>query len=450
MKLLCSVCENAKASIICYSNQEALCSSCNRRVHAARDQLVDCHQHAPLLFDETSERATCDICQEKPSFFFCIEDRALLCRECDDSVHSASALAAKHMRFLLTGIQVQGMSPMSGSPYCRQGKSPAKQSDLVSKKVEPVHGVVATEATTDCRHENHECCNERSASGGKLPSSDSKSSRGKRSAALISSALGAVDPRNGAAKSLRSLYTLTKDGTLISLSSNTNHVTPYKDSECRKEPAAASIAETKLHEPNTTISIWRISATGQLRAPFVAPVLSFIQSSRTGSTLMRSSSSNESSSNDSSYSVIKMPVAVDDVPDDSNMSTSAGADLLPESKGSRIMIGEHDSNMSTTAGADLWPASKGSGIMIGEHNRGPALQDKGLFRVCQYHDVCGQSSSDPIEEGDASIFGLQIEEQPWALELDFMDEHKLYHSEENAFEFDHEMCTFPTGAFKWV
>ena len=44
--------------------------------------------------------------QEGAAFFFCLEDRALLCRDCDISIHTANDLARKHTRFLLTGVRV--------------------------------------------------------------------------------------------------------------------------------------------------------------------------------------------------------------------------------------------------------------------------------------------------------------------------------------------------------
>lgn len=37
---------------------------------------------------------------------FCQEDRAVLCRDCDSSIHSANDLTRKHSRFLLTGIKL--------------------------------------------------------------------------------------------------------------------------------------------------------------------------------------------------------------------------------------------------------------------------------------------------------------------------------------------------------
>lgn len=44
--------------------------------------------------------------QEKRGFFFCLEDRALLCRDCDVSIHTANALSCSHKRFLVTGARV--------------------------------------------------------------------------------------------------------------------------------------------------------------------------------------------------------------------------------------------------------------------------------------------------------------------------------------------------------
>jgi FtsZ-interacting cell division protein ZipA len=37
---------------------------------------------------------------------FCLEDRAVLCRDCDVSIHASNTLAANHKRFLSTGIRV--------------------------------------------------------------------------------------------------------------------------------------------------------------------------------------------------------------------------------------------------------------------------------------------------------------------------------------------------------
>jgi len=44
--------------------------------------------------------------QECDAYFFCLEDRALLCRSCDVAVHTANAFVSAHRRFLLTGVQV--------------------------------------------------------------------------------------------------------------------------------------------------------------------------------------------------------------------------------------------------------------------------------------------------------------------------------------------------------
>lgn len=44
--------------------------------------------------------------QEKAGYFFCLEDRALLCRNCDVSVHTASPYVSSHQRFLITGVRV--------------------------------------------------------------------------------------------------------------------------------------------------------------------------------------------------------------------------------------------------------------------------------------------------------------------------------------------------------
>lgn len=59
------------------------------------------------------KRIVIGVFQEKPGFFFCLEDRALLCRDCDVSIHSANKLSSNHQRFLLTGTRV-GLDSISG------------------------------------------------------------------------------------------------------------------------------------------------------------------------------------------------------------------------------------------------------------------------------------------------------------------------------------------------
>lgn len=44
--------------------------------------------------------------QEKAAFIFCVEDRALLCRDCDEGTHAPNTRSANHQRFLATGIRV--------------------------------------------------------------------------------------------------------------------------------------------------------------------------------------------------------------------------------------------------------------------------------------------------------------------------------------------------------
>jgi hypothetical protein len=44
--------------------------------------------------------------QEKPAFIFCVEDRALFCRDCDEPIHVPGTLSGNHQRYLATGIRV--------------------------------------------------------------------------------------------------------------------------------------------------------------------------------------------------------------------------------------------------------------------------------------------------------------------------------------------------------
>jgi hypothetical protein len=68
--------------------------------------------------------------QECDAYFFCLEDRALLCQSCDVAVHTANDLVSAHRRFLLTGVQVgqeeqgsddSGRSTEQPGPFGQEG-----------------------------------------------------------------------------------------------------------------------------------------------------------------------------------------------------------------------------------------------------------------------------------------------------------------------------------------
>ncbi|KAG0504037.1 hypothetical protein HPP92_004109 [Vanilla planifolia] len=109
MKIQCDVCEKAEAAVFCCADEAALCWGCDEKVHAA-NKLAGKHQRVQLLHPTAAsglpKMPTCDICQEKFGYFFCLEDRALLCRHCDVSIHSSSSLASHHQRFLIAGVRI--------------------------------------------------------------------------------------------------------------------------------------------------------------------------------------------------------------------------------------------------------------------------------------------------------------------------------------------------------
>ncbi len=79
MKIQCDVCEKAPATVICCADEAALCAKCDIEVHAA-NKLASKHQRL-LLQSLSNTLPPCDICQEKAAFIFCVEDRALFCRD---------------------------------------------------------------------------------------------------------------------------------------------------------------------------------------------------------------------------------------------------------------------------------------------------------------------------------------------------------------------------------
>lgn len=116
MQVRCDVCGAAPAAVLCCADEAALCSACDRRVHRA-NKLAHKHRRIPLVVQSASGNADsdsaaaaaaplCDVCKERRGLVFCVEDRAILCPDCDDPIHSANDLTAKHTRFLLVGAKL--------------------------------------------------------------------------------------------------------------------------------------------------------------------------------------------------------------------------------------------------------------------------------------------------------------------------------------------------------
>ncbi|OMP00015.1 Zinc finger, B-box [Corchorus olitorius] len=133
MKIQCDVCERAPATVICCADEAALCAKCDVEVHAA-NKLASKHQRL-LLQCLSNKLPPCDICQEKPAFIFCVEDRALFCQDCDEPIHSAGSLTANHQRFLATGIRVALGSSCNKNTEKTGLEPPSKSAPQISMKV---------------------------------------------------------------------------------------------------------------------------------------------------------------------------------------------------------------------------------------------------------------------------------------------------------------------------
>nr|KYP46573.1 putative salt tolerance-like protein At1g75540 family [Cajanus cajan] len=114
MKIQCDVCNKNEASLFCTADEAALCDACDHRVHHA-NKLASKHQRFSLLRPSPSQHPVCDICQEKRAFTFCQQDRAILCKDCDVSIHSANEHTLKHDRFLLTAVKLSASAMLSSS-----------------------------------------------------------------------------------------------------------------------------------------------------------------------------------------------------------------------------------------------------------------------------------------------------------------------------------------------
>ncbi|GMH25588.1 hypothetical protein Nepgr_027431 [Nepenthes gracilis] len=124
MKIQCHVCEAAEATVLCCADEAPLCRACDEKVHAA-NKLASKHQRVSLS-NSSSQMPNCDICQEMVGYFFCLEDRALLCRKCDVAIHTANPYVSSHQRFLLTGVKV-GLEPVEPGSSLSVGKSVSRE-----------------------------------------------------------------------------------------------------------------------------------------------------------------------------------------------------------------------------------------------------------------------------------------------------------------------------------
>ncbi|KAJ0024153.1 hypothetical protein Pint_06881 [Pistacia integerrima] len=128
MKLQCEVCEKAEAEVLCCADEAVLCRRCDEKVHAAnklsrKHPRVSLLKHPPAYSSSSSSQLPlCDICQDRNGYFFCLEDRAILCRNCDMSIHNtASSIVSSHQRFLIGGIKVALESTTTENPGFKEG-----------------------------------------------------------------------------------------------------------------------------------------------------------------------------------------------------------------------------------------------------------------------------------------------------------------------------------------
>ncbi|KAK9074139.1 hypothetical protein SSX86_006736 [Deinandra increscens subsp. villosa] len=165
MKIQCNVCGAAEAAVLCCADEAALCWSCDEKVHAA-NKLASKHQRIPLS-NSGSQMPKCDICQEAAGFFFCLEDRALLCRKCDVSIHTVNSLVSSHQRFLLTGVKV-GLEAVDAGASLSTEKSSSHEKIIEAEKS---HSVPArTVQTSATRQSNKVVPVEAAAPGDFVPS----------------------------------------------------------------------------------------------------------------------------------------------------------------------------------------------------------------------------------------------------------------------------------------
>ncbi|MED6181337.1 hypothetical protein PIB30_018482 [Stylosanthes scabra] len=134
MKIQCDVCQKVEASFFCPSDEAALCHGCDRTIHSA-NKVATKHTRLSLHHPNFKDSPLCDICQERRAYIFCQEDRAILCSECDVSIHGANEHTKKHNRFLLTGIKLgAASSSFSSEPTSTSSNGATRSSEAANNQ----------------------------------------------------------------------------------------------------------------------------------------------------------------------------------------------------------------------------------------------------------------------------------------------------------------------------
>ncbi|XP_075507806.1 B-box zinc finger protein 20-like [Primulina tabacum] len=155
MKIQCDVCNQDEASVFCTADEAALCSACDCRVHHAN---IVAGKHHRFSLDQPTPKQSpvCDICKEKRAFLFCHQDRAILCKDCDASIHKANVHTQKHTRFLLTGV-----IPSASSSFCDVSDSvPSYPEPQDSKNMPFTDSIPVTSKITTVQCTSLESCDE--------------------------------------------------------------------------------------------------------------------------------------------------------------------------------------------------------------------------------------------------------------------------------------------------
>jgi hypothetical protein len=146
MRIQCDACEGAAAAVVCCADEAALCARCDVQIHAA-NKLASKHQRLPLdpaagAAAKQQQLPRCDVCQDKAAFVFCVEDRALFCGDCDESIHLQGTLSANHQRYLATGIRV-GFSSVCSAHADHHPPAPKPPTAVVPRVVPKAPAPVA-------------------------------------------------------------------------------------------------------------------------------------------------------------------------------------------------------------------------------------------------------------------------------------------------------------------
>ncbi|KAL2537073.1 B-box zinc finger protein 21 [Forsythia ovata] len=105
-----------EASVFCVADEAALYTTCDHLRPPLPTNLSKNTNTSPSSNLPLNNSISVIYVRRRGALLFCQQDRAILCKECDISIHKANEHTQKHNRFLLTGVKLYVTSALYSSP----------------------------------------------------------------------------------------------------------------------------------------------------------------------------------------------------------------------------------------------------------------------------------------------------------------------------------------------